>query len=133
MEYQHSSFSKLLLTALPVWVAHLQVTAGSGGVLASTIGAADLLDLLAQALQSAVHLKVAVTENVSIISTEHAVGIGGLLLWLRDEAKVESATRGTWCSRRSSRPGRTLSEERGKEEKKLSHIQTTLLITQMLN
>lgn len=129
----HHFFSKLLLTALPVWVAHLQVTAGSGRVLASTIRAADLLDLLAQALQSAVHFKVAVTEDISIISTEHAVGIGGLLLWLRDEAKVESATRGTWCSRRSSRSGRTLSEERGKEENKLSHIQRTLLIVQMPN
>lgn len=107
-------------------MAHLQVTAGSGRVLAGTIGAADLLDLLAQALQSAVHLEVAVTENISIISTEHAVGIGGLLLWLRDEAKVESATRGTWCSGGSSRSGRTLSEERGKEEKKLSHISGTV-------
>lgn len=110
------------LTALPVWVAHLQVTAGSGRVLAGTIGAADLLDLLAQALESAVHLKVAVTENISVISTEHAVGIGGLLLWLRDEAKVESTTRGTRCSGGSSRSGRTLSDEGGKEEKKLSYI-----------
>lgn len=128
MERHNFFFSKLLLTALPVWVAHLQVTAGSGRVLAGTIGAADLLDLLAQALQSAVHLKVAVTENVSIISTEQAIGIGALLLWLRDEAKVESATRGTWCSGGSSRSGRTLSEERGKEEKKLSHKPRTLSI-----
>lgn len=128
MECHHFFFSKLLLTALPVWVAHLQVTAGSGRVLAGTIGAADLLDLLAEALQSAVHLKVAVTENISIISTEHAVGIGGLLLWLRDEAKVESATRGTWCSGGSGRSGSTLSEERGKEEKKLSHIPRKLSI-----
>lgn len=102
-------------------MAHLQVTAGSGRVLAGTIGAADLLDLLAQALQSAVNLKVTVTENVSTIITEHTVGIGGLLLWLREEAKVESAARGTWCSGGSCRSGRTLSGEGGKEEKKLSH------------
>lgn len=106
-------------------MTHLQVTAGSGRVLAGTIGAADLLDLLAQALQGAIDLKVTVTENISIVSTEHAVGIGGLLLWLRDKAKVESATRGTWCSRGSSRSRRTLSEERGNEEKKLSHIPTS--------
>lgn len=102
---------ELSLTALPVWVAHLQVTAGSSRVLAGTIRAADLLDLLTQALQSAVHLKIAVTENVSIISSEHAVWIRSLLLWLRDEAKVESTTRGTWCSRWSSRSGRTLSDK----------------------
>lgn len=96
-------------------MAHLQVAAGSGGVLAGTVGAADLLDLLAQALQGAVHLKVAVAEDVGVVSAVHAVGIGGLLLWLRDEAKVESTTGGTWGSRGSSRSGRTLSDEGGKE------------------
>lgn len=89
-------------------MAHLEVTAGSGRVLAGSVRAADLLDLLAQALQGAVHLQVTVTENVSIISTVHAVGIGGLLLGLGDETKVESATRGTRCSGRSRRSGRTL-------------------------
>lgn len=105
-----------LLTALPVRVAHLEVTAGSGRVLAGSIGAADLLDLLAQALQGAVHLQVAVTENVSVVSAEHTEGIGGLLLGLGDEAKVESAARGTGCSRRSGRSRRTLKEGRGGRE-----------------
>lgn len=89
-------------------MAHLEVTAGSGGVLAGSVRAADLLDLLAQALQGAVHLQVTVTENISVISTEHAEGIRGLLLRLGNEAKVESAARGTWCSGRSRRSGRTL-------------------------
>ena len=99
-------------------MAHLEVTAGSCRVLAGSIRAADLLDLLAQTLQGAVNLQIAVTENVSVISTEHAVGIGGLLLWLGDEAKFESATRGTGCSRGSRRSRRTLpdkSERKGKE------------------
>lgn len=93
-------------------MAHLEVAAGSGGVLAGSVRAADLLDLLAQALQGAVHLQVTVTENVSVISTVRAEGIGGLLLWLRDEAEVESATRGTWCSRGSGRSSRTLKTSR---------------------
>lgn len=101
------------LTALPVRVAHLQVAAGSGGVLAGAVGAADLLNLLAQALQGAVNLQVAVAENVSIISAEHAVGIGGLLLRLGNEAKVESTARSTWGTRRSGRSRRSLGEERG--------------------
>lgn len=95
-------------------MAHLEVTAGSGGVLAGSVGAADLLDLLAQALQSAVHLQVAVTENISVISAEHAEGIWGLLLRLGDEAKVESAAWGTWCSGRSGRSWRTLRNEGGR-------------------
>lgn len=95
-------------------MAHLQVTAGSGRVLAGAVRAADLLDLLAQALQGAVHLQVTVTDNVSIISTEQAVGIRALLLWLRDEAEVETTARGTWGSRGSRRSRRTLSDMWGK-------------------
>lgn len=90
-----------VLTALPIWVAHLKVPAGSGRVLSGSIRAADLLDLLAQALQGAVHLKVTVSENISIISTEHAEGIRCLLLGLCNEAKVKSATGGTRGSSRS--------------------------------
>lgn len=103
-------------------MAHLEVTAGSGGVLAGSVRAADLLDLLAQALQGAVHLQVTVTENISVISTVHAEGIGALLLWLGDEAEVESAARGTWCSRRSRRSRRTLTDKRGEERKRRSYL-----------
>lgn len=98
-------------------MAHLEVTAGSGRVLAGSVRAADLLNLLAQALQGAIHLQVAVTENVSVISTEHAEGIGCLLLRLGDEAEVESTARGTWCSRRSGRSRRTLRYNGGKRRK----------------
>lgn len=98
-------------------MAHLEVTAGSGGVLAGSIRAADLLNLLAQALQGAVNLQVAVTENISIISTVHTEGIGSLLLRLSNEPKIESATRGTRCSRRSRRSRRTLRDKRGQGER----------------
>lgn len=101
-------------------MAHLQVAAGSGGVLAGAVGAADLLDLLAQALQGAVHLEVAVAEDVGVVGAEQAVGIGALLLWLRHESEVESAAGGTWCSWGSGRSGRTLSGEPEEEEKTLS-------------
>lgn len=97
-------------------MAHLEVTAGSGRVLLGSVGAADLLNLLAKALQGAVHFQIAVAENVSIIGAEHAEGIGCLLLRLGDEAEVESTTRGTRCSRRTRRSRRTLRE--GKRKKK---------------
>lgn len=103
-------------------MAHLEVAAGSGGVLASTVGAADLLDLLAEALEGAVHLQVAVTKNISIISAEHAVGIGGLLLRLGNEAKVKSATRGTGCSRRSRGSRRTLRDKQRENRKIISYF-----------
>lgn len=101
------------LTALPVRVAHLQVPAGSGRVLSASIRAADLLDLLAQAFQGAVNLQVTVTENISIISTEHTEGIRGLLLGLGNESEVKSTTRGTRCTRRSRRSRRALNDENG--------------------
>lgn len=85
-------------------MAHLEVSAGSGRVLSGSIRAADLLNLLTKALQGGVHLQVAVTENISIISTEHAVGIRGFLLG--NETNFKSTTRGTgrsWGSRRSRR------------------------------
>lgn len=99
------------LTALPVRVAHLEVTAGSGWVLAGSIGAADLLDLLAKTLQGGVDLQVTVTQNISIISAEQTEGIRGLLLGLGNEAKVEATTRGARWSGRSGRSGRTLREK----------------------
>lgn len=108
------------LTALPVRVAHLQVAAGSGGVLAGAVGAADLLNLLAQALQGAVHLQVTVTQNISVISAVHAEGIGGLLLWLGNEAKVESAAGGAWGTRGSRRSRRSLSEEEDRRRRERS-------------
>lgn len=107
-----------ILTALPVRVAHLEVTAGSGRVLAGAIRAADLLNLLAETLQGAVHLQITVTENVSVISAVHAEGIRCLLLRLGDEAKVESTTRSSRCSRRTRRSRRSLQEEDKEEGKK---------------
>lgn len=91
-------------------MAHLEVAAGPGGVLAGAVGAADLLDLLAQALQGAVHLQVAVAEDVGVVGAVHAVGIGGLLLWLGDEAQVESAAGGAGGTGGSGKSGRTLCE-----------------------
>lgn len=93
-------------------MAHLQVAAGSGGVLASAVGAAELLNLLAQGLQSAVDLQVAVTQNVSVISAVHTEGIGTLFLGLGNETDVKSAAVGAWCSGGSGRSGRTLKNKR---------------------
>lgn len=79
-------------TALPVAVAHLQVAAGAGRVLAGALGAADVLDLLAQALEGGVHLQVAVPHHVGIIGPVVAAAVVRLLLGrLGQEAEVEPA------------------------------------------
>lgn len=74
------------LTALPVGVAHLEVAAGAGGVLAAAFGAADVLDLLAQALEGGVHLEVTITDHIGIIGPVVAAVTGLLLRWLGYEA-----------------------------------------------
>lgn len=97
------------LTALPLGVAHPQVTAHAGRALLGTVGAADLLNLLSQGLEGGVDLHVAIAHHVGVVSAVVAttVGIGGLLLnRLADE--VESTTRSSRGSSRSGRSGRTL-------------------------
>lgn len=50
------------LTALPVGVAELQIPAGAGRVLLGALGAADVLDLVVQGLESGVDLGVVLTQ-----------------------------------------------------------------------
>lgn len=100
-------------TALPVAVAHLQVAAGAGGVLAGALGAADVLDLLAQALEGGVHLQVAVAHHVGVIGPVVAAAVVGLLLGrLGQEAEVESAAGGAGRTGGPGGAGGTLREER---------------------
>ncbi len=62
-----------LLTALPFWTAHAQVTAHAGRVGLGSLGGADVLDLLAQRFQAGVHLSVAVANaGVSRLCSLHA-------------------------------------------------------------
>lgn len=94
-------------------MAHLEVTACAGGVLAAAFGASDVLNLLAQALEGGVHLKVTVTDHVGIISPVVAATIMSLLLrWLRQEAEVVTTTGRTRRARGSRRAGGTLYKER---------------------
>lgn len=103
----------LVLTALPVRVAHLEVTACAGGVLAAALRAADVLNLLAQALEGSVHLKVTVTDHVGIIGPVVTATILRLLLrWLRQEAEVITAAGRTRRARGARRSGGTLCRER---------------------
>lgn len=107
-----ASWLRSALTALPLRVAHPQVTAHTSRALLGTVRAADLLDLLGQGLQGGVDLHVTVAHHVGVVSAVMAttVGIGCLLLnRLADE--VESATRRSRGSSRSRRSGRTLFEE----------------------
>jgi hypothetical protein len=90
-------------------VAHLEVAACAGRVLAAAFGAADVLNLLTQALEGGVHLKVTVTNHVSIIGPVVAATILRLLLrWLRQEAEVITATGRSRRARGSRRAGGTL-------------------------
>lgn len=98
-----------LLTALPLRVAHPQVTAHASGALLGAVRAADLLHLLRQGLECGVNLHVAVAHHVGVISAVVATteGIRSFLLdWLADE--VESTTGSSGWSRRSRRSRRTL-------------------------
>lgn len=107
-----ASWLRSALTALPLRVAHPQVTAHTSRALLGTVRAADLLDLLGQGLQSGVNLHVAVAHHVGVVSAVVAttVGIGCLLLnRLADE--VESTTRRSRGSSRSRRSRRTLFED----------------------
>lgn len=56
-------------TTLPVWVAHLQVTASACRILLGAIWADDALNLLAQGLEGGVNLEVTVTHHIGIVST----------------------------------------------------------------
>lgn len=98
-----------LLTALPLGVAHPQITAHASGALLGAVRAADLLNLLCQGLEGGVDLHVAVTHHVGVIGAEVAttVGIRGLLLdGLADEVNYTTGSSG-WSSR-SRRSRRTL-------------------------
>lgn len=103
-----------VLTALPVRVAHLEVAAGAGGVLAAAFRAPDVLDLLAQALEGGVYLEVTVTDHVGIIGPVVAAAVVSLLLrWLGQEAEVETAAGRTGGTRRAGRAGGTLQGKEG--------------------
>lgn len=100
-----------VFSALPIRVAHLEVAAGAGGILAAAFRAPDVLDLLAQALEGGVYLEVTVTNNIGIIGPVVAAAIVSLLLrWLGQEAEVETTagrTRGTRRTRRARGTNRT--------------------------
>lgn len=104
-----------VLTALPVRVAHLEVTARAGGVLAAAFGAADALNLLAQALEGGVHLKVTVTDHIGIIGPVVSATIMSLLLrWLRQEAEVKTTAGRTRWARWARRAWGTLRKKRSR-------------------
>lgn len=97
-------------TALPVGVAHLQVTAGASRVLFGAIGAADILNLLAQGLEGGVNLHVTVTHHIGIISAVVTERIRGFFLGCSNEANVKSTTGWSRRSRGSGRSRRSLNQ-----------------------
>lgn len=100
-------------TTLPIPMAHLQVAAGAGRVLAGALRAADVLDLLAQALEGGVHLQVSVSHHVGIISPVIATTVVCLLLGrLGQETEVESTAGRARRTRRAWRTRGTLRGDR---------------------
>jgi len=98
-------------------VAHLQVAAGTGRVFAGALGAADVLDLLAQALEGGVDLQVPVAHHVGVVGSVVAPAVMGLLLdRLGQEAEVEAAAGGAGRTRGSGWARGTLREEEDGEQ-----------------
>lgn len=121
----------VLLTALPVRVAHPQVTAHAGWALLGAVRATDLLNLLRQGLEGSVNLHVTVAHHVGVISAVVATTerIRGLLLdGLAD--KVESTTRSSRWSSRSRRSRRTLLEGVNRLKKMQMRCQRRCIVTE---
>lgn len=110
-----SSFPLQSLTALPVGVAELQVPAGAGRVLLGALGAADVLNLVVQRLESGVDLGVVLTQVSRSLVGSHVPQRIGTLVGLTKTSKGRHVDARTWRSRwtrraRSSR-GTLVGEE----------------------
>lgn len=96
-------------------MAHSEVTAHAGGALLSSLGAADVLDLLAQGLEGGVHILVTVADRASVVGSVAAHGVWALLLLgLREEVHAGTGrSRGAWGS---GCAGSTLMVNRGRKK-----------------
>lgn len=61
----------LLLTTLPLGVAQFQVVAGACRVLLGAVGAAQVLDLIVQGLETGVHLNVVLPQRAGGLVGPH--------------------------------------------------------------
>lgn len=103
----------LSLTALPVGMAELQVSAGAGRVLLGSLWAADVLNLVVEGLKSGIDLCVMLTEIPSGLVCPHIPqGIGRLfcLTQTSEGRHVNTRTGGTRRTRGSRVSRRTLKE-----------------------
>ena len=91
----------LSLTALPVWVAQLQVSASTCRVLLGALGGADVLNLVVERLERGVHLGV-VRPQVSggLVGPHVPQGIGGFL-------RLRQTSEGRHVDTRAGRTRRT--------------------------
>lgn len=110
------------LTALPVGMAELQVSAGASRVLPGSLGAADVLDLVVERLERGVNLGVVLTEvSGSLVGPHVPERIRALfsLTQTGEGRHVNARTRGTRRTGGSGVSGGTL---RGKEERWMGYI-----------
>ena len=75
------------LTALPLGMAKLDVTAGPSRVLLGALGAADALDLVVEGLERGVHLDIVLPQAASGLVRPHVADGIGTLLWLTQASK----------------------------------------------
>ena len=68
------------LTALPVRMAELQVSAGASGVLSGSLGAADVLNLVVEGFERGVYLNIMLAEvSRGLVGSHVPERIRGLL------------------------------------------------------
>ena len=110
------------LTAFPVRVAELQVSAGAGWVLLGSLGAADVLNLVVERFQRGVDLGVVLAEvSRSLVGPHVPERIGGFLSLTQtgEGGHVNARARGTG---RTGGSGVSRGTLRGKEESGKGYI-----------
>lgn len=89
------------LTTLPLGVGQFDVSAGAGGVLLATVGAAQVLDLVVEGLECGVHLHVMLPQGAGCLISPHVPqGIRRLL-------RLRQASEGRHVDTRAGRTRRT--------------------------
>ncbi len=119
---QFDQFPSVSLTALPIRMAELQVSAGAGRVLLGSLRAADVLDLVVERFERGVDFSIMLTEvSRSLVGPHVPERIRGLfsLTQTSEGRHVNTRARGTRRTGGSGVSGGTL---RGKEERWTGYI-----------
>ena len=109
-------FPLVSLTALPVRMAELQVSAGASGVLPGSLGAADVLNLVVEGFECGVYLNIVLAEvSRGLVGPHVPERIRGLLS-LTQASKGRHVDARAGGTRRTGGSGVSRRTLRGKEE-----------------